>query len=190
MIRDWKVAIYRTPVYHTGKWEIHSRPDHFQVFIIVFWLSLLFQLLLGTDNIKNAKLLTSAQKCEAFNRAYQAGVPKSVTFSCNCHGRIQCQTLKLNNGPAEATALWLQAVGATVSQCSFVIKHLFKMDITDRRRKSRSYILHAKTSRFARRMRNYKMYSKLHYSKGVSDIKPKFSHIASLNDHNYVYNTV
>lgn len=57
-------------------------------------LSECIKVLLSAESLTKTKFLSSTQKCEAVNRAYQACMPKSVTFSRNCHGRIHSKILK------------------------------------------------------------------------------------------------
>ncbi len=56
---------------------------------------------LGPKSIESTKFLTSTQKCEAVNRAYQASVPKATTFTRNftgrVHGTILYESIKYNN---------------------------------------------------------------------------------------------
>jgi hypothetical protein len=94
--------------------------------------------------------------------------------------------LHVNNGPAEAVALKARALGTNLSHGSAVVRHLLRTDCIYKRSKCRSYILKAKKSRYASRMRNYEIHSDMHYSKGISDPKPDFSDIPSLSDHSYV----
>ena len=61
--------------------------------------------LLGQDSLAKMCLLTSTQKCEAVSRAYQASMPKLVTFSRNCFGHIHSTILKLNLGYADSAIL-------------------------------------------------------------------------------------
>ncbi|KAH3727788.1 hypothetical protein DPMN_176774 [Dreissena polymorpha] len=51
------------------------------------------QIVLGPDSNDSTRLHTSTQKCEAVNRAYQTAIPKTVTFSRNCTGRIHSTIL-------------------------------------------------------------------------------------------------
>lgn len=144
------------------------------------------KVLLGPQSIMNTRFLTSTQKSEAVNRAYQACMPKSVTFSRNCHGRIHGQILRLNHGFANSTVLKTSALRCALTKGSSVIKRLLKLDEQYKRIKSERYINRQKATRFAYRMRNYQVHSEVHYQKGISDPKPDFSKFNHLKDHAYV----
>lgn len=132
------------------------------------------EILLGHDNLEKTKFQTSTQKCEAVNRAYQGCMPKSTTFSRNCHGRLHGQILRLNHGHADSMILKSKAVNLKLSKGSAVMRHLLKIDEFDQRRKSNAYKHKARQSRYAARRRRFKMHAELHYKQGVSDPKPNY----------------
>ncbi len=103
--------------------------------------------LLGHKSIESTKFLTSTQKCEAVNRAYQASVPKATTFTRNFTGRVHGTILKLNLGFGDSTVLKANTVGASLTPGSSVIKHILKAEETHKRRKCKSSLLKAKKAR-------------------------------------------
>ena len=141
--------------------------------------------LLGPKSIEMTRLLTSTQKCEAVNRSYTACVPKSVTFSRNCPGRIHGQILKLNHGFAESCLMKAEHLGASFPQGSSVVKHMLKAEQQSLKRKSKRNKLKANQARYAGRMRRYNSHAEVHYAKGLTDPKPDFSQ-SFLADHKYV----
>lgn len=134
------------------------------------------KLFLGPQSVMNTRFLSSTQKCETVNRAYQACMPKSVTFSRNCHSRIHGQILRLNHGFANSTVLKTSALRCALTKGSSVIKRLLKIDEQYKRIKSERYINKQKAT----------IHSEEHYKKGISDPKPDFSKIDHLKDHAYV----
>ena len=141
--------------------------------------------LLGPKSIDMTRLLTSTQKCEAVNRSYTACLPKSVTFTRNCFGRIHGQVLKLNYGFADSCLMKAEHLGSSFPQGSSVVKHLLQTEKQALKRKSKRSKLKANQSRYAGRMHRYNMHAEVHYATGLTDPKPDFSQ-AYLADHKYV----
>ncbi|XP_053400585.1 uncharacterized protein LOC128557329 [Mercenaria mercenaria] len=121
------------------------------------------QVLLGPNSIELTKLQTSTQKCEAVNRAYTSCMPKSVTYSRNCLGRIHGQILKLNHGYTNSTLLKSQCLGASLPKGTLVIKHLLKSQKLALRLKSKQCQKKMNDSRYASRMRSKMMSNCLLY---------------------------
>jgi hypothetical protein len=142
-------------------------------------------MLLGPDSIEKTKLLTSTQKCEAVNRAYQFATPKLMNFARNSTGRIHSTILKLNLGYADSVLLKSEKTGAPLKRGSSVIRFLRRTEQRAARLKSQQYKLRARQSRYATRKRRFSLHSNLHYAKGMADPKPDFSAIPHLSDHCY-----
>jgi hypothetical protein len=142
------------------------------------------EILLGHENLAKTRLQTSTQKCEAVNRAYQACVPKNVTFPRNCHGRIHGQILRLNHGHADSTITKLKALNVCLTPGSAVIRHLCKMDQIDMRRKTSKYVSRHNFARYSARRRRFNSHAEIHYKKGISDPRAIYCG-PSTSDHNY-----
>ncbi len=143
------------------------------------------QIVLGSDSIDSTRLQTSTQKCEAVNRAYQTAMPKTVTFSRNCTGRIHSTILKLNHGLADSAIVKSEFTGAHLTKGSRVIAYLLKSKHNDMLKKTCAFQKRRKAARYLARTRRYGLHSEIHYSKGLTDPKPDFSDILQLNDHTY-----
>ena len=129
---------------------------------------------LGPVGVLSMRFLTSTQKCEAVNRAYQACMPKNTLFPRSGHGRIGGCILKLNVGEANATLLKSRALGNIIHPGSSVVKHLLKVDKITARRKSKVSRARARWVRMMRRRRNYQTHADVHYKKGLTDPFPSF----------------
>lgn len=133
------------------------------------------KILLGENNLKLTKFLTSTQKCESVNRALQVSNPKSTTFSRNFSARIHAQILRQNLGLADTIVHSCKEAGAEITKGSSVIKHILSDERKIEAARHASCIKRAKLKRCRSRQRKYKLHENLHYSKGISDPKPDFS---------------
>jgi hypothetical protein len=143
------------------------------------------EILLGRNSLEKTKFQTSTQKCESVNRAYQACLPKAVTFSRNSAGRVHAQILKLNHGYADSTVLKSSKMAAKLEKGTSVIKHLNAVDKINKRNRTLKSKQRSKLARHNLRLRKYNLHAKLHYSKGMTDPKLNLQSLKQLADHSY-----
>ncbi|KAH3885712.1 hypothetical protein DPMN_009708 [Dreissena polymorpha] len=105
-------------------------------------------IVLGPESIDSTRLQTSTQKCEAVNRAYQTAMPKTVTFSRYCTGRIHSKILKRNHGLADSAIVKSEFTGAHLSKGSRVIVYLLKSKHNDMLKKTCAFQRRRKAARY------------------------------------------
>ncbi|KAL4227726.1 lens induction in camera-type eye [Mactra antiquata] len=129
--------------------------------------------------------MTSTQKCEAVNRAYQAVNLKMISNPRCFPGRIHSQIHNLNNGYTRSILLKSKFLGASFPSRSKVICQMLATDKRNRRRDP-EVLAKKKLRRFASRRQRYELHEKKHYSSGLTDIAPSLKWAKQMQDHNYV----
>ncbi|KAL4241145.1 lens induction in camera-type eye [Mactra antiquata] len=143
-------------------------------------------IMLSPNAIENTRFLTSTQKCEAVNRAYQAVNPKTISNPRSFSGRIHSQIHNLNNGYTRSILLKSKFLGASLPSRSKVIRQMLATDKRNRRRRDPEVLAKKKLRRFASRRQRYELHEKKHYSSGLTDIAPSLNWAKQMQDHNYV----
>ncbi|KAH3717654.1 hypothetical protein DPMN_060449 [Dreissena polymorpha] len=99
-------------------------------------------------------------------------MPKTVTFSRNCTGRIRSTILKLNHGLDDSEIVKSEFTDAPFSKDYEFIAYLIKNNHTDMLKKTCAFLKRHTAARYLTRKRRYGLHSEIHYSKGLTEPKP------------------
>jgi hypothetical protein len=98
-------------------------------------------------------------------------MPKTVTFSRNCTGRIRSTILKLNHGLADSEIVKSEFTDAPFSKGYEFIAYL-KSNHNDILKKTCAFLKRHTAALYSTRKRRYGLHSEIHYSKGLTEPKP------------------
>lgn len=146
---------------------------------------------LGVVGLKTTKHMTTSQKSEAVNRAYNRTNPKDITLTKNYDGAIHAAIFDVNNRRSNAMVLKAEAAGSPISSSSRVAKQLLSADKTDVNQKKIQRSAKYKKARYQRQIKKYTLYDEKADKEATtyekSQLDPPFV-IPSLSDHDYTQN--
>ena len=119
--------------------------------------------LLGSKRLELVRYLTSAQRCEAFNRTLERCNPKNVTHSRNFPGQTHTAIHLRNHRFGNSTLLRTKALGTALTPGSSVIKHLKQEPYLEVYRSKRKLLKESKQIRSMTRQRKYELHAAVCY---------------------------